>query len=605
MEQNQSAVNLLKISPEIMIMEDERKKSIFELTMFDMTHTRNHASGEERYRSAWHDPDVGIIQNYISVAWALTNLQCSMQGSDTKTLPHIALLRTGRDTFVAEQGREDGSTIIFQGSLNGMVFGAKVDTAGNHLMLPPIPSNGRYDYETTAMVLVLIALVVISDTDDFGSWEAFQERVKYASREDCTQLSFKLSDALYYGLLDNDKPIKCSMPGGVIPLLTPSMATQWSDGGELLAGEPKIFKRKEESNHVASAKTFGEAKKLFASWVEKENHSWTDEEKKFIPTFEEDFPIPEETVFFCNRYVHSHDHKRPMLNFLWRGTTSYGKSTGVELMAALLNRPLLRMTCRSTMETMDFLSEILPNETPLLHDLPTFEEISYFPEEAYHRLTGEERETVTCEEAFQAYTEAVANRNGSGSLYKHVKSNFVRALENGYIVEVQEISRIKDPGVLVGLNEFDRPGALIPLSDGTFTKRHPDAIVVYTDNVGYASCRSIDPSVVRRMDVVKDSFELTKEQVVNRVIYNTGFADKVLLEDMYEIWKSIQDFCEANDITEGSVSVTELERWAQSVIMDDYTNIRGNCEDCVIHKATAVQEEQQEIYNAMLARFKN
>ena len=50
-----------------------------------------------------------------------------------------------------------------------------------------------------------------------------------------------------------------------------------------------------------------------------------------------------------------------MNNFMWRGITSYGKSTGVELMAGFLNIPLLRMTCNSTMETQNFLSDIIPD----------------------------------------------------------------------------------------------------------------------------------------------------------------------------------------------------------------------------------------------------
>ena len=71
--------------------------------------------------------------------------------------------------------------------------------------------------------------------------------------------------------------------------------------------------------------------------------------------------------------------------------------------------------------------------------------------------------------------------------YKFVESNYVKALEHGYIVEVQEISRIRDAGVLVGLNEYDRAGAMIPLVDGRFVRRHPDAMVVYTDIMGFWS----------------------------------------------------------------------------------------------------------------------
>lgn len=261
-------------------------------------------------------------------------------------------------------------------------------------------------------------------------------------------------------------------------------------------------------------------------------------------------------------------------------------------MAAILHRPLLRVTCFSTMDTNDFLSQILPNDDPgetFNGTLPTLEDITFYPQIAIAKLTGKTRADVTPEEAFELYTKAVAKQSKSGPLYKHVKSNFVRVLEKGYIVEVQEISRIKDPGVLVGLNEYDHPGARIPLANGKFVTRHPDAIVFFTDNVGYASCRPSDPSVIRRMDAIKDSFDVPKEQAID---YNTGFEKEDILKNLYECWTKIKEFCITNDITDGSVSLTELERWAQCVKMDDYSNIFQNGVDCVIRKASSDPDEQ-------------
>ena len=78
-------------------------------------------------------------------------------------------------------------------------------------------------------------------------------------------------------------------------------------------------------------------------------------------------------------------------------------------------------------------------------------------------LTGIEDDNATCDMCLKAYADAAVARDGNGSArFKHVESNFVKALTRGYIVEIQEISRIKDAGVLVGLNEYDRPGAIIP-----------------------------------------------------------------------------------------------------------------------------------------------
>ena len=144
------------------------------------------------------------------------------------------------------------------------------------------------------------------------------------------------------------------------------------------------------------------------------------------------------------------------------------------------------MTCFPTMETQHFKSDFVPDTAVSnSHSLPPFAEIANDPETAYYKLTGEEKENATPDMCLTAYAAAV-NQGGNTPRFRHVESNFIKALANGYICEVQEASRIKDAGVLVGLNEYDRPGSVIPLVDGSDVRRAPDALVVYTDNVGCA-----------------------------------------------------------------------------------------------------------------------
>ena len=262
----------------------------------------------------------------------------------------------------------------------------------------------------------------------------------------------------------------------------------------------------------------------------------------------------------ARRYVGSRAAKRPMVNFMWRGVTAYGKSTGVEILACILHMPLLRVTCHSNMETQDFLSDFVPN------------------------------------------TDTTGAEKGSGEVprFKHVESNYVKALEHGYIVEVQEISRIKDSGVLVGLNEYDRAGAIIPLVDGSHARRHANALVIYTDNVGYNSCRPIDPSVIRRMAFIIDSYDLPKEKALARLELNTDVHNQQILEKCYNVWEKIREFCYDKGITNGSISQSELEMWVMAVKIDDYSNYRQNCIECVISKATNDMEEQEEILSSVV-----
>lgn len=421
------------------------------------------------------------------------------------------------------------------------------------------------------------------------------------------QKLYRLCDAVYWAVEKGDA-IKLTVTGGTIrtlrqqdvtsgTLFTEDVLCGWAQPMYLFGANAN-----RATNTVANV-TFGAAKAMFQSWREK--LQWTEEERKFIPKFPDDFIVMPEAIQLAKLYVNTHNNKRPMVNFMWRGITSYGKSTGVSLIAALLDTPLLHMTCNTDMETQNFLSEFVPDtggQEP--KDIPSFDEIAYDPESAYEKLTGEYVEGITPQQCLDAFAEAMqaAGREGSNSRYKIVEANFIKALAKGYICEIQEVSRIRDPGVLVGLNEYDHPGAFIPLVDGRFVQRHPNALVFYTDNVGYASCRPIDPSVLRRMAYIIDSYDMPKEKVIERVVYNTGFDDLDMLDKMYDLWNAIDEHCKNREITEGCVSVTELEMWCQTVMAEGktYQSLREACIRCVVAKATSVKSEQDELISSVV-----
>lgn len=185
-----------------------------------------------------------------------------------------------------------------------------------------------------------------------------------------------------------------------------------------------------------------------------------------------------------------------------------------------------------------------------------------------------------------------------GPEFVHVISPYIKAMTKGYIVEIQEASRIRDSGVLVAINEFDRPGSLLPMMNGRMAIRHKDAICVITDNVGYSSCRPIDPSVIRRQSMIIDSYELPKDILIDRVKRNTGVTDSKMLELSYKLWNTVREYCQQNSITEGSTSPVELERFVQAVKYDGEDSISVNLDDCIISKATSSIEDQKDIRTA-------
>lgn len=503
----------------------------------------------------------------------------------------FAIVKVSDSQYAAERSLADGTKEVVVWNTNGDIKAAIVEMTGRYT---PFPTYGGKDdtIDSTTIFLALLPYMTEVMTEENDLLDRMANNPSAVSEFDL----YYLSDAMYQ--LIKAGQIKVNIPqDGNIDLLPKTTVNSGAFNGICIKGQPDLLLggKKQRKSRVLTMK---EAKKEFESFAN--THSWTDEEKELIPTFPDDFPVPAESVKMAKKYLSTKEDIRPMVNFMWRGITSYGKSTGVEVMAALLDMPLLRMTCHSNMETQQFLSDFVPDTSEVkTNNLPNFETIMYSPEQAYFQLTGTENENATPQMCLEAYGEAVAKQNSSTPRFKHVVSNYVKALINGYIIEVQEVSRIKDSGVLVGLNEYDRPNAVIPLIDGSYARRNPNSIVVFTDNVGYVSCRPIDPSVIRRMSFIIDSYELPKDKVIERIKYNTQYNDKQVIEGCYNIWLDIQTYCHEHDINEGSMSVSELEMLIQSIKYDGIDSIRENIVDCIISKATSDIAEHKELVNVM------
>lgn len=530
-----------------------------------------------------------------------------------KTGTDYAVVKVSSTKVAAERKLSDGSHEIVTYQINGEIKAVKINTAGG---AEPFKALGNKNdaIHLTTLFMAIIALVGSVEFDLFTNVESvlsdIQRILIYTQiipllEEEKSKLWW-VNDYIYQKILDGS--IKINIPDdGNIDMLSKRTISSGSLNGDVIYGTPDILVGNSKKNKKAKKLTVESAKKEFAFFIN--SHNWSDEEKMLIPQFPDDFPIPPEVAKMAKRYIASKSDKRPMVNFMWRGITSYGKSTGVEVMACILDMPLLRMTCHTDMVTQDFLSDFVPDTSAAANtdNLPDFETIQFDPEMAYEMLTGTRDENATEDMCLKAYGEAVAKRNSSSPHFVHVMSNYVKALTKGYIVEVQEVSRIKDAGVLVGLNEYDRPNSVIPLLDGSYARRDENAICIFTDNVGYNSCRPVDPSVLRRMSFIIDSYELPKEMVIDRIKYNTGFDDDEIIEDCYNLWNDFSQYCQEHDITQGAVSVTELEMLVMTIKYDGISNILENITDTLVSKATSDYEERQELLdfiNTNISKYK-
>ena len=153
-----------------------------------------------------------------------------------------------------------------------------------------------------------------------------------------------------------------------------------------------------------------------------------------------------------------------------------------------------------------------------------------------------------------------------GMRYQYIKTQFITAIEKGYVVELQEPSVILKAGVLVSLNSlFDTSSSTIELPTGEIIHRHPDAVVIITTNTNYEGCRRMNQSVLSRMNLIVDIDRLEPHVMAERAMKITGCNDRPMVMKMAETVYAIDDAY--HDTMEGVCGMRELISWVQSYMI--------------------------------------
>lgn len=359
-------------------------------------------------------------------------------------------------------------------------------------------------------------------------------------------------------------------------------------------------------------------------------------ELSLIPKLPEWYIIPPEVVDICKHAQKTTGRPMQMRNFLLRGPAGTGKTMGAKAIAAGLGLPYMKYTCSANTEIFDFTGMIFPETDAVstgnpeldrereilksmggisyanvakLMRLPDLDDMDYDPAGVYQALTGVENLAATVQdcmsvvlekvtEKVQALSKRAENRQSSGQNYTYVETDFVKALKHGYLVEVQELSTIIQPGVLVGLNSLLEQEGSITLPTGEIIRRHPDTVVIVTTNVSYEGCRSMNQSVVDRMSLVKDIELPEPEVMVQRAMAVTGCADEYLVSQMVQVVNDMADYCRKNSITDGACGMRSLIDWVISAEIsgDPYLSAKYT----VISKATADEEDREALITTIL-----
>ena len=365
-------------------------------------------------------------------------------------------------------------------------------------------------------------------------------------------------------------------------------------------------------------------------------HTLTKEEEVLVPQIPENETPSSLTRTICQAICESTKKARHIRNVLLYGPTGTGKSTMAKHIAAGLNLPYVSFNCNADTTIMDLLVQCMPADKNLADEkhvkaspadgIPTIDEMIYDPDEAWFSMTGERAVNVTCEKcmskAYQMSTgekkdvtigEYVSFLLSQGSntsndgQFMYVESPLVKAVRNGWVVEIQEPTTIVQAGVLPGLNSLlDAPGSIF-LPNGEVVQRHPDCITVATTNLNYQGCRAVNQSFLRRFQFKAIVKNPNADETLSRLKEMVGYDDKndyvteKLMKEMITVAAQIKARCDELDLTEGDIGICEVADWVNAANM--VGSIRKSAEWTIVPSATQDDDGIQNIQDIVRQKF--
>lgn len=346
---------------------------------------------------------------------------------------------------------------------------------------------------------------------------------------------------------------------------------------------------------------------------------------RLIPDIPESYVCPNWVLKICSELMESSDFSEPTRNILLSGPAGTGKTSGARAIAYYTGRPYVKVTCSPDTDMFDMVGQMLPNvdKVDICNSfqrlgLPSIDDVANDPQGSFIKLFGHEMGPLDSDaDCYREIFDHMLDYFQNSSDYTYVESNFIRAIENGWVVELQEPNVIKRNSVLVGLNgimENDSGVASITLPTGKTIKRHRDAIVIITTNGGYDGVSPLQQSVLSRIQSTYAIEQPDIEETVKRTMKSTGFPDGIALKAMCKVMFDIQKYCKEKDITDGVCGPRELQNWAKKAMLiqkQDTPELSGSISQIsiiqaafptLLYKVSQDEESVEEVITAVFSK---
>lgn len=265
-------------------------------------------------------------------------------------------------------------------------------------------------------------------------------------------------------------------------------------------------------------------------------------------------------------YENWNDPEMKISNVLLEGDAGSGKTQLAKALSADLQLPYTKVTCFADMDKSDVFGALLPIVTSdrdddqelieAISQTDTLDAVLQLIKDHY-QLSDELAKAKLAD--FIQRMEASEN---NPIRYKYYPSEIVRAMEKGYLLEIQEPTVIRDASVLVALNSALEPNGLLNLPTGV-VPRHPDCVVVITTNRNYQGNRPLNESLRDRMQHAEKMDLPTLEVMAERALGKTNIDQPDLLLKLAEIIRLLDETAKANAI-KGVAGMRSYFYWANT-----------------------------------------
>ncbi len=495
----------------------------------------------------------------------------------TKSGEGVAELQDGNGNVqIAKAVRTDGSIKFYATEKSGDVYMPyNSDTRKGTVLLMALMALALQDPEANRYYSALSPYLEIDPND--ASWETDDGRML----EEFSKWLCLLTTNLYYrsGTPENAGAQRLDYSSSIY-VLRESDIKKAEIAASLSEGTPSVF----ELNKVSAAQSKIENKSVKGKYsVLSKGRTLTEEEQKMLIDLPDWYVFPQWALTVAKKISMSSTFSKPLRSLLLIGPAGAGKTKGAQALSYLFGVPYTKITCSPDSSMFDFVGQLIPNtaagngksaeEAMKELGIPTFDDVVYDFEASYEKLFGKKPGKYDAPQ--DCYTEIVNRMMQTGnkpdSDFVYVESELIRALRNGWFVEIQEPTVIKRNSVLVGLNgilEDDLDEASITLITGETIKRHPDAVVCMTSNKDYDGCNKIQQSVLSRAQIVRKLGNPAPAVMAERCSKETGFPNAGLMLKMAEMIKSINEYCNSRDITDGVCGPRELSNWAKEAMLN-------------------------------------